>query len=133
MAGGKDSIEESIKVESSATTSYDSNTNDSGESDSEVQSRGKREDARNGLSNPQQEPTVHELERQSRIKRNANILQGLDLVNLAAEIEVANRKRSGSKAVTTEKRRSGSSKCVVGRNAHHPKLFIYSDLHLHRK
>ena len=115
MAGGQDSNEQSTEVESSATPSYDdSDTNDSSDKDSGVTSGEKKEDTRKGPSSLQQEPTAYELERQQRVKRNADVLPRLGIVCLATEIEVANRKRGESKAVTTEERRSGSSKCVCG-------------------
>lgn len=115
MAGGQDSSEQSTEVESSATPSYDdSDTNESSDKDSFDRSGEKREDGRKGPSSSHPECTAYELERQQRIKRNADVLQGLGIVSLAAEIEVANRKRRETKAVTTEERRNGSNKCVCG-------------------
>ena len=85
MARGQDSSEPSTEVESSATPSYDdSDTNDSSDKDSSDRSGEKREDGRKGPSTSKQQLSAYELERQQRVKRNADVLQGLGIVSFGS-------------------------------------------------
>ena len=115
MARGEDSSEESTEVESSATPSHDdSDDNDSSDKDSGDRSGRRGHAVRKGPSSPHGEPNAYEVERQQRIKRNALMFSELGVAHLAAQIKSSHVEGKESKAVTTEERRGGCSKCVCG-------------------